>query len=64
MREFVKLSRNEMKNVLGGLKQVSCSYSGSGGNGSYPCSGSVDDCQAVADTLCGGSDGCDDIDCR
>ncbi len=67
MKNFNQLSRAEMKNVMGGVAQVSCkvSYAG-GGTGTFTCSGSAatpDNCQAAADSWCASNNSCSDVDC-
>lgn len=66
MSNFSKLSRAEMKNVLGGkVQSCTITYAG-GGHGTFTCSGSAatpDNCQAAADSWCQGNNSCSDIDC-
>jgi hypothetical protein len=62
----MKLNKEEMKNVFGGqIKQIICTYyRESGGALQWPCNGSLDDCQSVADSLCDPDDNCINVDCR
>lgn len=60
-----KLTRNEMKNVIGGLVAqctytMAPGYSAQGGS----CSGSASQCQGLADQWCWAHDECLDVDCR
>lgn len=71
MSKFLKLSRFEMKNVLGGkAAPVICTWAwdSSSGCANVPsttsCGGSVTDCQTAADTYCSDNDCCTDVDCR
>jgi hypothetical protein len=70
MKKFHQLSRAEMKSVLGGVAQYKCVVTNNvdcgGGTSSYSCSGSLSDCQDVADNACQnnvGNECCDDITC-
>ena len=70
MEKFQKLSRAEMKNVLGGKGVgVSCTLLlNTGGNISTPmystqCS-DLDSCQKLADQACDMSNKCDDAICK
>lgn len=66
----MKLSRVEMKNVLGGVLQdsIDCQVTNNkdcgGGYSYFSCSGTASECQAYADKSCAGNDCCDDVDCR
>ena len=71
MSKFNKLSRTEMKNVLGGYvaPPIDCKWSSNsscgGGSSIKPCSsGTAQECQDAADYLCSRSNCCDDVDCR
>jgi hypothetical protein len=67
MKNFNQLSRAEMKNVLGGVAQVSCTVTPAPGysvSGPYTCSGvTATECQAAADKWCWGNNGCNGVDC-
>jgi hypothetical protein len=61
-----KLTRAEMKNVLGGMAQVTCSWSwasGYTGDKTTSCTGTADGCQAAADNWCWSHDSCTNVDC-
>lgn len=77
MQEFQKLSRTEMKNVLGGKAapggggSAKCTFSGPGAAALNADVSSYDPSntqqatieQAIADTICEADDFCDDVDC-
>ena len=56
------LSRDQMKNITGG---VTCTWTNASGRTvkGY-CSGDANWCQSTADGICAGSDRCADVDCR
>ena len=61
-----KLSRVEMKNLLGG-KNITCTVTAAPGYhtvGTFSCTGgTADQCQAAADRWCSGNNGCNGVDC-
>ena len=69
MSKFNKLSRAEIRNVLGG-KAATCTWTWSGGAGCasgttvQSCSGSATTCQTGADNNCNNNDCCKNVDCR
>ncbi|MBK0378898.1 hypothetical protein [Mucilaginibacter segetis] len=70
----MKLSRAEMKNVMGGLRPgdggVTCTWTWAGGSECasgttvQSCSDTVENCQTGADNNCDNNDCCTDVDCR
>lgn len=71
MSKFLKLSRGEMKNVLGGKAAgVTCTWTWAAGSDcasgttTTSCAGSAADCQTGADNNCSNNDCCEDVDCR
>ena len=62
----MKLNKEEMKNVFGGMiQQIICSYHNEiGGVVQLICGGSLDDCQSTADHLCETDDSCILVDCQ
>lgn len=63
-----KLTRDEMKNVVGGLAAPNgtCTYTLTPGSHAVggSCSGTADQCQVAADSWCWSHDECLDVDCR
>jgi hypothetical protein len=67
-RHIMKLNKEEMKNIFGGVAQVICKWSWAPGyQQNTPdltsCSGSADGCQAAADAFCWANDACTNVDC-
>ena len=62
------LSRNELKNVMGGLApgSVTCNFVYLGGGGdTVNCGGDdLDSCQNSADVACEADDACTDASCK
>jgi hypothetical protein len=56
------LSRDQMKNITGGVTCTWTNVSGFQSEGS--CSGDAQWCQGVADQICAGQDRCDDVNCE
>lgn len=61
-----KLSKDEMKKVMGGIAQVTCTYTAAPGytiTSQGSCDGTPDQCQAAADNWCWSHDSCANVDC-
>ena len=66
LKKMKQLSRNEMKNVMGGVATATCTYTMAPGYSAQggSCSGTASECQAAADKWCWSNDKCENVDCR